>query len=279
VGEQRAGLLSQWERKAAGWASRADRVREFGMPVSVRMIEAVSPQPGQRLLELAAGPGDTGFLAAELLSPGGVLLCSDGAEAMLEVARGRAASLGIGNVQFKLLELEWIDLPAATVDAVLCRWGLMLVVDPEAALREVRRILRPGGRAAIAVWDAPDANPWARIPTQVLVSLGHAEPPDPSAPGMFALADAERLRGLFEATGFADVSVEPVAIERTHDSVEAYLEETLALSPTFPEVVGGLEASQRAAVWDAVAVAAAPFTASDGRVTLPGRSLVAAATA
>src|SRR5580704_14753451 len=100
-----------WESAAQGWGNRADRVRAWGMPVSVAMIDALALQPGQRVLELAAGPGDTGFMAAELVAPGGTLICSDGAEAMLEVARQRAAAQGISNVEFRLLDLEWIDLP------------------------------------------------------------------------------------------------------------------------------------------------------------------------
>src|SRR5437588_10984532 len=88
---QRAEMLERWERAASGWEKRADRVRELGMPVSTWMIERLELQPGQRVLELAAGPGDTGFLAAELIEPGGVLVCSDAAEAMLNIARARAS--------------------------------------------------------------------------------------------------------------------------------------------------------------------------------------------
>src|ERR1700761_8623925 len=132
------------------------------MPVSVAMIDALALQPGERVLELAAGPGDTGLMAAELTRPG-TLISSDGAEAMLDVARARARALGIDNVEFRQLELEWIDLPTASIDAVLCRWGIMLIVDPEAAAQEIRRGLRAGGRAAFSVWDAPERNPWATI--------------------------------------------------------------------------------------------------------------------
>jgi SAM-dependent methyltransferase len=98
--EQRAASREGWERAAAGWGKRADRVRDWGMPVSVAMIDALVLQPGQRILELAAGPGDTGFMAAELIQPGGTLISSDGAEAMVEVARQRAAEAGIDNVEF-----------------------------------------------------------------------------------------------------------------------------------------------------------------------------------
>src|ERR1700749_4420608 len=191
--EQRAASREMWERAAQGWGNRADRVRTWGMPVSIAMIDGLALQPGQRVLELAAGPGDTGFMAAELIRPGGTLISSDGAEPMIEVARARAAHLGIDNVEFRQLELEWIDLETASVDAVLVRWGIMLTVDPAAAAHEIRRVLRPGGRAALAVWDARERNPWALLPNQALVELGHAEPPDPHVPGPFALAQDGRL--------------------------------------------------------------------------------------
>ena len=168
----RAEMLERWGRAAAGWGKRAKSVRAFGLPVSAWMLDHAGLQPGLRVLELAAGPGETGFLAAELIRPGGSLVCSDATDEMLEVARARAEELGIENVEFKRIELEWIDLDTASVDAVLCKWGLMFAVDPEAALREMRRVLRPGGRVALAVWDEPPGNPWATITTRALVELG-----------------------------------------------------------------------------------------------------------
>src|ERR1700730_7443288 len=101
-------MLDRWERAAGGWAKRAASVREMGMPVSAWMIDELAPQPGQTLLELAAGPGDTGFMAAGRIGPPGTLICSDAAEEMLSVARRRAGELGISNVEFKRIALEWI---------------------------------------------------------------------------------------------------------------------------------------------------------------------------
>ncbi|MGN6168655.1 MAG: class I SAM-dependent methyltransferase, partial [Solirubrobacteraceae bacterium] len=128
---------ARWEQVAAGWGRRADHLREVSLPVSRRMVESLRLSPGQRVLELAAGPGDTGFLAARMIAPG-TLVTSDGSEAMLEIARARARELALDNVEFNRLELEWIDLPTASVDAVICRWGLMLCVDPSAAASEIR---------------------------------------------------------------------------------------------------------------------------------------------
>ncbi len=275
--EAREQLLAAWDRAAPGWRDWADRVREFGMPVSAWMIEQLALQPSQRVLELAAGPGDTGFLAAELVQPGGVLLSSDGSDAMLEVARERARAMEIKNVEFRRLELEWIDLDTASVDAVLCRWGLMLCLDPATALREIRRVLASGGRAAFAVWDRGELNPWATIPGKALVELGHSQPPDPSAPGMFALSAPGQLQEMLQDAGFVDVRVEAIDVDRAYPGVEAFLTETAGLSRAFREVYESLAKDEREQVAHRIASLAQPYTAADGCVRLPGRSLVAAA--
>lgn len=276
---ERAEMLARWERAAQGWGRRADRVRETGMPVSVWMIDHLALQPGERVLELAAGPGDTGFLAAELIEPGGTLISSDATEAMLELARERARQLGIENVEFKQLELEWIDLPTATVDAILCRWGVMLILDPAAAVQEMRRVLRPGGRIALAVWDDSEHNPWATIPGRALVELGHTAPPDPNAPGMFALAAAGALAELLEGGGFVDVLVEAVDVPRESATLDQYLEEQLDLSGIFLGIFRELDEPEQLKVKRRIGELASEFTAADGSIRLPGRSLVATASA
>jgi SAM-dependent methyltransferase len=275
----RAQMLERWGRAAAGWDKRARSVREFGLPVSTWMLDHAGLQPGLRVLELAAGPGETGFLAAELIRPGGTLVCTDATDEMLEVARARAQELGVENVEFNRIELEWIDLETASVDVVLCKWGLMFAVDPEAALREARRVLRPGGRIALAVWDGPPVNPWATIPTRALVELGHTTQPDPDAPGMFALAPPGRLQGVLEDAGFVDVVVGTVEPPRAFDSVEEYLAETHDLSSMFREVFDPLSDEQRAEVGARVTELAQPYIEADGTLRLPARTLVAAADA
>jgi len=277
--ELRADARDRWERASAGWGKRADRIRDWGMPVSMAMVDALALQPGQTVLELAAGPGDTGFLAEELIQPGGTLISSDGAEAMVEVARARAQAQGITNVEFRQLELEWIDLETASVDGVLCRWGIMLIVDPAAAAQEIRRVLRPGKRAAFAVWDAPEHNPWATIPSAVMIRRGHAQPPEPNAPGMFALAAPGALEELLGAAGFTDVIVRPTELARRYPEPAAVVIETADMSPLFGATYAELPAEEREAIGADVVTAVEPFTAPDGAVTLPGSSLVAVATA
>jgi SAM-dependent methyltransferase len=277
--ELRGELLDAWDRQSQGWGRQADRIRAVGMPVSERMLELAAPGPGERVLELAAGPGDTGFLAAAAIAPGGTLICSDASEAMLDVARERAAEQGIENVEFRQLQLEWIDLPTASVDAILCRWGLMLAVDPAASLSECRRVLRPGGRIALAVWDVAEANPWATILPGVLLDLGLTEPPAPGGPGMFALSSPGTVDELLGDAGFLEVTAEPVAIERRYASVLEWIGETHDLSMMFARVWSELGDADRRRVREEAELRAAAFMGADGAITLPGSSLVALAAA
>ena len=196
---------------------------------------------------------------------------------MLEIARGRATAQGIENVEFKQLMLEWIDLPTASVDVILCRWGLMLSQDPASAAQECRRVLAPGGRLSIGVWDGPDRNPWSTIPTEALVSLGFLAPPDRSGPGMFALSDPERLDSLLADAGFVERRIEPVALDRCYPSVDAWISESVDMSGGFGRAWEPLTGAQRDALMAEIRERTAPFTAADGSVLLPGSSLAAVA--
>jgi SAM-dependent methyltransferase len=275
----RAASRDAWEEAAPAWGRVADRVRDWAVGLSVALVDALAVQPGQRVLELAAGPGDTGFMAAELVAPGGTLICSDGAEAMLDVARARAAEQGVSNVEFRQLELEWIDLPTADVDAVLCRWGIMLVVDSEAAAREIRRVLKPGGRAALAVWDAPERNPWTTVAADAMLALGFAEPPEPDEPGMFKLAADGALQELLEDAGLVDVAVTPVAMERHFDGTDQYVAETLQMSSRFRSAYRELDPDQQHDLKRRIATDMKPFETDEGTLVLPGSSLAGIGTA
>jgi SAM-dependent methyltransferase len=275
----RDASLQAWEEAAAGWVRSQELLREFGAPVSHWLIDAVAPQPGQRVLELAAGLGETGLLAAELVAPVGGAVISDQAEAMLTGARERAAALGLSNVEFQVLNAEWIDLPVASVDVVLCRWGYMLMADPAAALGETRRVLRPSGRVALAVWDAIEHNPWALLPGAELRERGLTPPPVPGAPGPFALGSAERLRELLEQAGFAELRVQTLQLHRRHASFEEFWETTLDLSRPFHDAVLARPQTEIEEIRAAVRKRLEPYEAAGGVLDIPGRTLVASASA
>jgi ubiquinone/menaquinone biosynthesis C-methylase UbiE len=281
----RDASLQGWEEAAPGWVRRQELLRELGAPVSRWMVDTLPLAPGQRLLELAAGLGETGMLAAELVAPTGGVIVSDQAEAMLEGARARAATLGLSNVEFQVLNAEWIDLPVASVDAALCRWGYMLMADPGAALLETRRVLRPGGRLALAVWDAIEHNPWALLPALELSDRGIAPAPEHAEagqaaqprPGPFALGSSERVLELLGQAGFAEIHVRSMDLQRRHESFQELWEATLDLSRSFHDAVLERPAEEIAAIEAGLAERFAPYTAADGTLEVPGRTLLAAA--
>ena len=275
----REASLRTWEEAASGWTRRQEMLRELGAPVSHWMLDAVTPQPGQRVLELAAGLGETGMLAAELVAPMGGVIISDQAEAMLDGARLRAAELGLSNVEFQVLNAEWIDLPVASVDVVLCRWGYMLMADPATALRETRRVLRPGGGAALAVWDAVEHNPWALLPAVELRERGLGTPPEPGSPGPFALGDSEQLGDVLERSGFSGVRVEGLELVRSHASFEELWDSTLDLSRAFHDAVLDRPAAEIEDIKSSLAERFGRYTMSDGTLQIPGRTLLASASA
>jgi SAM-dependent methyltransferase len=275
----RDASLQGWEEAAAGWVRSQQLLREFGAPVSHWMIDAVAPQPGQRVLELAAGLGETGLLAAELVAPVGGAIISDQAEAMLGGARERAATLGLSNVEFQVINAEWIDMPVASVDVVLCRWGYMLMADPAAALGETRRVLRSGGRVALAVWDAIEHNPWASLPGAELRERGLTSPPVPETPGPFALGDGDRVRELMQEAGFAEVRIETLQLHRRHSSFQEFWETTLDLSRSFHDAVLARPQDEIEQIQAAVRERLAPYAGPDGVLDIPGRTLVASASA
>jgi SAM-dependent methyltransferase len=157
-----------------------------------------------------------------------------------------------------------MDLETDSVDGVLCRWGYMLMIDPAAAFAETRRVLRSGGRLAFSVFAAPERNPALSLVGRVLVTRGHIPPPDPEAPGIFAMADPGRIRELVVGTGFAEPEFEEVSFRWTfgdHDDYWHFLTETAgAISP----VLRALPRQAQAMVREQVYEAAEPFRSGDG---------------
>jgi SAM-dependent methyltransferase len=277
--ELRRQISERWERSAAGWGAQRARFQAAAAPVSHWMVQAINPQPGQTVLELAAGPADTGLLAAELVHPGGRLIATDVAEPMLDVARARAQELGITTVEFRAMDAEWIDLPTASVDAVLCRWGYMLMADAGAALRETRRVLASEGTLALAAWSGPEDNPWSSVPREELVRIGAEEAPDPDAPGQFTWRDPAVILEALQEAGFVDVQVTQVDFTFRYPSLDDWWDAQLDLSPGTYDAVASLTPAQRDDLRDAIDERVAAHVAEDGSVALPARTHVASASA
>jgi SAM-dependent methyltransferase len=245
-------IYTTWERMAPGWEERRASIWHDSAHIGSDLVDSVDPKSGETVLELAAGVGDAGLLAAARVGPHGLVISSDLAPAMVDAARRRAAELGITGVEFRVLDAQALDLPDESVDAVVCRWGYMLMPDPAAAFRETRRVLRPGGRLAFSVWASPTRNPWAASVAGVLVEHGHMAPPPEGAPGIFALADPARIDALVVAAGFEPPRVKEVEMAWRFDSFDDYWTYTLEAAGALAMLIEQLPPREQRAVRDAV---------------------------
>jgi SAM-dependent methyltransferase len=271
---EREASRERWEAIAANWEDKVGGYQQGALPVAHWMVDRLAPQPGQTVLELAAGRGDVGLLAAELLHPGGRMIITDGAEAMVEVAKRHAEALGVtAGVEFRPMELEWIDEKLATIDGILCRFGYQHAVDPEAALREARRVLRPGGRIVLSVWSPAADNPWLSALPDAALELGLVEPDAPDQPGAFALSDAAKLSELLEDAGFDAPAIEPIDLVFRAPSLDAWWDTMREMSSTMRPLLDGLTPADHYKLRDAVEARWSEHLAADGALALPGRAL------
>jgi SAM-dependent methyltransferase len=274
--EYRRSSLENWETMSTGWERRRAEIEETSTPVREWLVRELAPAPGDTVLELASGPGDTGFAAAAIVGEHGRLISTDVSPGMVEVARRRGAALGLRNVEYRTMDAEHIALEDDSVDGVLCRFGYMLVADPAAALAETRRVLRPGGRLALAVWRSADLNPWMSLAGRMLVERGHLPPPERGAPGPFSMASEERVRGLLEDAGFTASRAEDVPVRFVYRDVDDYVERARDTGGGFARAWAEASEGERDAMSERLADEFAPF-AVDGRYEIPGLALVVAA--
>lgn len=278
MGDLRTSSLEAWTSVAAAWAELTAEVDRQLAPASDWMLDAVELAPGDRVLELAAGPGTLSAHAARVLAGEGHIICSDFSPAMVDVARQRLAGTAAGTeIFFSLLDAEALDLPDRSVDVVLCRCGYMLMTDPAAALRESARVLADGGRLALAVWGDPAANPWAALPMRFVGRALNVAPPPPDAPGLWALANEERLQHLLDDAGFAEVRVERLDSTLEYPSPAEWLDRVSSLAGPLRALLADADEETRAMILRNLEVAAAAYKEADGTVLLPQRFVVAGA--
>jgi len=253
-----------WNAVAPGWYTQREELWKVSRPVSEWMIRRLDPQPGDTVLELAAGLGDTGFMAARLVGESGRVIITDFAPEMVAGARRRAEEIGVKNAEFRVLDAEQMDLEMDSVDGVLCRWAYMLTTDPAAAFAETRRVLRPGGRLAFSVWASRERNPALSLVGRVLELQGHIPPPEPEAPGAFAMADPGRTRELVVRAGFAEPEIEEVSFRFSFVDQEAFWRYLTETSASASPVLRSLPTTAQEAVREQVHEAARPFHSGEG---------------
>jgi ubiquinone/menaquinone biosynthesis C-methylase UbiE len=258
--------VNEWESVAPAWETNRQRVFDSFRAASDWLVEAIDPQPGQVVLDVAAGPGETGFLVAEAVGPSGRVISSDLAPTMVAAARRGAEARGLTNVDCRVMDAQALDLEDDSVDAAISRLGLMLVPDPAAAFRELRRVVRSGGTVAYAVIGAPDANQWMALMMGALIQNGHQ--PVTGNPfelgGPFGLSSADVNAELLRAAGFVDIQIEQVPGAMAVADLDDYWDVQTSLAGPVKATVERLTDDERATVRETLAGTIAPFESDDG---------------
>ncbi len=271
-------MCDVWERVAPGWRAHADEVDARVAPVTARMLALTGPGPGDDVLDVACGPGGAGLAAAPRVAPGGSVVLSDIAPAMVETAVARAAAAGLVGVAGRVADMEDLGLPDASCDVVLCREGLMFAADPARAAAEISRVLRSGGRAAVAVWGPRARNPWLGVVLDAVERAAGRPLPPPGVPGPFTLADGDRLAGVLAGAGLRDVAVEEVALVTRVAPGDDWWGRTVSLAGPIGGILAAMPEAARAAAREDALGAAAAHADGDG-IALPGVALVASGAA
>lgn len=269
---------AQWQAAADAWHRWGPFLGSWLGEATEAMFDMAGIGPGSRVLDVAAGAGEQSIAAARRVLPGGAVLATDIAPALLERAAADAAAAGLFNLETRELDGERLDeLPPATFDAAISRVGLIYFPDQQRALAGMRHALKPGGRIAAVVYSTPERNQFFSIPVKIIRERAELPPPLPGQPGPFSLGADGALESLFATAGLRDIEVRavssPVKLSSAAECVRFERESFGALH----QMMAGLSEDQRAEVWSEIEDALGQFEA-DGAFTGPCEMLVGAGT-
>lgn len=267
----------QWNKDGAAWRRWTPTLDLWYGEVTRQMLAAARVQTGQRILDVAAGAGEPAVSAAERVGPSGYVLATDISEGIVELARQVARERGLNQIETRAMDGEKLDLPDASFDAVLCRFGLMYMPHPVTALREWRRALRPGGWVAVAVFSLPERNDWGALPASIIRQRAQLAPPVPGQPGPFSLGGVGVLEEVFRQAGFTKPQVHTLPVPHRAASAAEYVRVAREAFGGFNAMMANLSLQDRESVWNEVENAMRSFELPDG-FEVPGECLVVAGT-
>jgi len=261
------------------WVAMQREIDRIVVPFGDAALKVAAPQPGERVIDIGCGCGDTSIEIARIVGEAGTVLGIDVSQPMLEVARSRGALANCAHLAFREGDASEAGLPANT-DLLFSRFGVMFFSQPSQAFSHLRKSLRTGGRCVFVCWRTPRDNPWAMTPLAAArKAMGVTPTPaDPDAPGPFAFADDERLRTILSVAGFGAIDIQRFdAVLSLGATPRSAAEGAVQIGPVarFVREVG---AEHLPIILDAVERTLAPLAAPDGHVSLNGSTWIVAAT-
>jgi enediyne biosynthesis protein CalE5 len=268
-----------WDTAAAGWKRWWSAFERAAQHVSDHLVGLAAVRPGHRVADLATGIGEPAITAAGLVGTTGLVVAIDQSPGMLAVARERAASLGLGNLEFRVGDIESLEADEHSFDAAICRWGLMFVPDLDSAARGIRRALRPGARFATAVWSTPDKVPMISLGGEAVRALAGLPPRESGALDPFRLADVSILTRALESAGFTEVRSESIDVVFEFASTDEFTRFRTDVSSPLRAVLEQCTPKVREQILRATAEAVAPYRRADGLLRLRNEAICIAARA
>jgi ubiquinone/menaquinone biosynthesis C-methylase UbiE len=210
-----------WNKFSPGWKKWDDFTMEFLRPIGAEIIAALPIAETGAVLDIATGTGEPGVTIAAT-HPKAKVTGTDLSEGMLAIAEARAKAKGLSNYRTVVADVCALPFPDGTFEAVSCRMGFMFFPDMAQAVKEMVRVLKPGGSIATSVWAGPESNPWITTMNAAISRYAAIPVPPPGAPGMFRCAAPDLIAGLFRDAGLREVTEKEVGGSRTYASPEHY---------------------------------------------------------
>jgi len=226
---------ASWDKFSPGWKKWDKLMMEFMKPVADEIIRSINPKDTDFVLDIAGGTGEPGLTIATMAKNGKVIIM-DLSEKMLEIAKEHAKTRGINNIETCACDVSELPFADNTFDAISCRFGFMFFPDMFIAAKEMARVLKPGGRIAVAVWNVPEKNFWVTVTGGTINRNMQLPAPPPEAPGMFRCAKKGLIQVLFQKAG----------LKNTYEK----------------EVAGKLNCETSDVYWNMITEVAAPFVAA-----------------
>ncbi len=192
-------------RYVAGFRTWQETTSRWFGPLTDRLLAAARLEPGLRVLDVGSGTGEPALTIAGRVGPGGAVVATDPSPDLLAIAVAHAGRAGLANLTCQRADVAALPFPDAAFDRVTCRLAAMYFLDPVAGLAEMRRVLKPGGRAAVLVWGDPGHAAYAAAFFGPIVSRVTLPEPEPGSPHPYRFAAPGSLRQAMEAAGFREV--------------------------------------------------------------------------
>ncbi|MFL6431838.1 MAG: class I SAM-dependent methyltransferase [Nitrososphaeraceae archaeon] len=264
-----------WDSVAEGWKEWWEPIEKGAQKLSQQLIELAEIKPGQRVLDIATGIGEPSLTAAKIVGTGGHILATDISKQMLAIAKERATLLRLQDIiEFKESDAENLDLPNSSFDAALCRWGLMLFPNLDAAIRKIYSSLVSGGRFAAAVWADPTKVPIISLATRIIGIQVQMSAPPPGVPNPFSLADTNKLENFLARAGFRDIHIQTVIVTFEFESGEDYCRYCQAVSASARIALSKETEERKEDIWRKVAQEAVQkYGTANGLIKMDNESI------